>query len=161
MKAVKFLSIFFILSFVLVVGNKAYAAKSCSINSPTISFGTSFNPINNTQLQTTFSGVITVTCSGMASNSNISISFAVGARGTTIFNRFLQSSTPNTLNFNIYKTDATTVLGSTSGTNTLNAVCNSGNCTRTFDIIGIIPAQTTAKADVNQYIDTITMTLTY
>jgi spore coat protein U-like protein len=157
MQLMKFVTILFILSILMLVGNNAFAAKNCTINSPNISFGTAFNPLNNTSLNVTFANVITVSCTGF--NGNYTIKFAAGTYGT-IPNRFMRSSTPNNLNFNIF-TSATylTPLG-ISNSNDINGSCG-GTCTNTHTVWGRIPAQTSAMADTNQYTTAVTMTLTY
>ena len=159
MQLLKFFTILFIFSWLILTGNNAFAVKSCTINSPNIAFGTSFNPTNNTALQTTFSNVITVTCSGMPPNGSYTITFAAGTHGT-IAARSMQSSTPHTLNFNVYTSNAyTTPLGTAAGA-TITSSCIT-SCSNTHTVYGQIPADTTAFADVNQYTDAILMTLTY
>lgn len=144
---------------------------TCTLNSPNIAFGTAFNPLNNTALQQTFASALTVTCTlgasgGSSQAINYTITFAAGTYGT-IAARYMRSSTPNVLYFNIYK-DATytTPLGTATGaTITDSYTLGSGGCaspcTKSYSIYGKIPAQPTAKADTNQYVDAITATITY
>ena len=144
---------------------------TCALNGPNIAFGTAFNPLNNTTLQQTFASALTVTCTlgasgGSSQSINYTITFAAGTYGT-IAARYMQSSTPNVLNFNIYK-DATyaTPLGTAAGaTITDSYTLGSGGCaspcTKSYSIYGKIPAQPTAKSDTNQYTDAITATITY
>lgn len=157
MRLIKFIIILFIFSLLILTGNNAFAAKNCTINSPNIAFGTAFNPLNNTNLNITFANVVTVSCTDFS--GSYTIKFAAGAHGT-IAARFMQSSTPHNLNFNIYTSSAYTTPLGTSSSADINGSC-SGTCTNTHTIYGRIPAQTSAWADTNQYTDTVTMTLTY
>jgi spore coat protein U-like protein len=148
-------------------GNKC----SCTLNSTTISFGTAFNPIQNTLLDNNFSNVLSVRCTlgsngGSSQPISYTISFPAGTHGT-IAARYMQSATPHTLNFNIYTSSAySTVLGNTGGTEitdsyTLGSGGCASPCTKTYSVYGQIPAQPTAYSDTNQYTDAIIMTLTY
>jgi len=160
MKLLKFITILFVFNFLILIEDNAYAAKNCTINSPNIAFGTTFNPLNNTNLNVTFANVITVSCTEFS--GSYTIKFAAGTYGT-IANRFMRSSTPHDLNFNIYTSSGYTTPLGTSNSNDINGSCSGSfsSCVRNHTVYGRIPAQTSAFADVNQYTDTVTMTLTY
>ena len=136
MNLIKITTILSVFCLVNVINNNAYAAKNCNINSPTISFGSAFDPTDNTNLNITFASVISVSCTQF--NGNYKIRFAAGTYGT-IANRYMRSSTPNNLYFNIYTSSSyTTPLGTTNSSD-IDGSC-SGTCNNTHTIYGRIPA---------------------
>lgn len=132
---------------------------TCTVNSPTVAFG-SYSVVSSTPLDAT--GTVTVTCSALL---GLLVSFTVqlspGNSGNQL-GRYMTSGAPH-LSYNIY-TDSgrTNVWGDgTGGTGTLSGsfLAVLGGASQSFTVYGRVPVSQAAPA--GSYSDTLTITVNY
>lgn len=137
------------------------ALASCSVSATTIAFG-SYNPFIASNTEST--GTVTVACSlgGLLSLLvSYEIKLSTGGSGTYAPRR--ESSGANTLDYNLYTSNArTTVWGNGSGgTGTISDGYLLGlfTVTRNYTVYGRVPALQNARSGA--YSDSITVTVDY
>lgn len=146
--------IFLVASLLMTMSWLPKASAACSVNNPSLVFG-SFNPLSDNTVDST--GTITVDCDA---STSYTIALSPGSSGT--YNPRRMSSSGNTLEYNLY-TDAgySQIWGDgTGGSFTVDggsALLGSRNHT----VYGRIPLSTQLGASVGSYTDSITVTITY
>lgn len=143
---------------ILLLSTMLWSAKSsavCSVNNPTLNFG-SFNPLTGNSVDST--GTITVTC--LLQLSGYTIALSSGNSGS--YNPRRMTSGANTLDYNLYTDNSYSQIW---GDNTGGSIIVDGGSSllgsRNHTVYGRIPLSTQRGASVGNYSDSITITITY
>lgn len=157
----KFISASLLGLIALVASTRAQAIANCSVSVTTVAFG-SYNPFSGSVSDST--STIQVSCSlGGLISLGVSYEIKLSAGGAGSYAPRRMSSGANTLNYNLYTSNArTTVWGNGTGsTGTISDGYLLGLFTvnRNYTVYGRVPALQNARGGA--YADTITVTVNY
>lgn len=143
----------------------ALCVCTCTVTATGISFG-AYDPLSSSDVDA--AGSVTFSCSGLLSvgDVNYSIALSPGHGGNVLLRQM--DNTGNTsfhLNYNMYTAPPpSTVWGDGSGGTVISGTLSVpllGSDSDTYTIYGRIPGGTQPTANVGDYSDTITVTVTF
>lgn len=142
-------------------GSASMAAATCSVSALPTAFG-SYNPFSPSAVDST--GRVTVSCSlGGLLSLLVSYTIRLSAGGAGSYAPRRMSSGANTLNYNLYTSNArTTVWGNgTASTGTISDgyLLGLGTTVRNYTVYARLPAPQNVRA--GSYLDSITVTVDY